>query len=123
MDLREQNETLKERIRQLEQALGYEMDTPPKWEMTRGEAIIFSSLIVKGFCSYNCLQIALHFDQWREIPDKTSVHAMMWRVRRKIRGDGLEIESVPGRGYRISPETKKRYFDLFGRFPDARLAA
>lgn len=100
----EQIETLRERVRQLVDALA-PPDTvvPIEWGLTASEARVFSHLTTRDVATKSSIMAALYSDR----PDEGDVEpkivdVFVCKMRRKIAKFGVEILTVWGQGYTLA---------------------
>lgn len=97
--LRDECETLRERVRQLEELLVPAVHVPLEWRLAKQEARLFAALTTREWVRHEALDAAIRLgsdgDGGRIVP----VIAM--RLRRKTARFGVVIETVWGEGYRL----------------------
>ncbi|NEI60939.1 winged helix-turn-helix domain-containing protein [Rhizobium leguminosarum] len=102
--LKEENATLRERIRQLETLLTPEdVDVPLEWQLANAERRIFSALTRLDVVSKEMLYQALYSDRLdldRE-PDCNAVESHVSKLRKKLRPFGVVIISKRFTGYSL----------------------
>ncbi len=115
----EQCEELRERVRQLEdRAYGRDIQwEAPTWlRLTRmQEALVRVLLVAAGRTVsreylYDATRVAIA--AYRSGTDIKIVDVVLSHLRGKLRPVGIEIETVWGRGYRLTPENAQRLADL-----------
>jgi DNA-binding response OmpR family regulator len=99
---------LRDRIEELETERGVGFCAPVEWRLTGHQADAFGAIlkakadVVSKESIYNALYGGLS-DVELKIVD-----VFVCKLRQKIEPFGIEIETVWGRGYRMSPEMKRR---------------
>lgn len=105
--LRDENETLRFRIRDLERnAFGDVLLFPPEWKLTNVERRILSVLTKRRLVPHDALVEAVYRDS--EIPMSNSLSCHLARLRQKLDPLGLYIETQIMVGYWVSQETQQR---------------
>ena len=100
-------ETLRERIRQLEDMLApVTWRIPPEWRLTGQEAVFFSHLLARDIGTKESLMAALYSDRIDE-PERKIVDVFVCKIRKKVAPHGVKIATVWGRGYRL--EDRERW--------------
>jgi two-component system cell cycle response regulator CtrA len=104
--LEEENERLTQKlsvatIHEKEEAVVY----PLSLRLTSQQGTILSVLIKREWASSGALHSIL---RTRAQDDGNLVGMQICKLRKKLRPLGVEIETMWGRGYRISPEHKRR---------------
>jgi two-component system cell cycle response regulator CtrA len=104
---------LKSRIADLERLLGLHWNPPRVLGLTKKEACVFG-LIVKrpGLCTYPVLYDAL-YSMRDDPPGDDLVRVYCCKVRAKLRPHGIEIGTMWGQGYFITPENMARINALY----------
>lgn len=114
-----QKERLAERVAQLEAALGLGFLAPLGWRLTRDQHRIFGVLMAREMATKDAIMAALYRDTGRDEAEIKIVDVQVCKLRPKLKPFGIEIETVWGQGYRISPAGKARVRQLM----DAERAA
>lgn len=111
--LEQENEMLRERIGEFEALLKVEWQPPLELALTPSEVQILRLLVAREDIVTR-QQIMTFFYALRpdvEQPEEKIVDVYVCKVRAKLRPFGLNVETVWGRGYRLSPETRKTLLD------------
>lgn len=106
-----ENERLKERVSQLETALGFDQDIPATLRLTRQERAIFGVILARELASRDQIMEALYPGK-KFKPAPKIVDVFVCKIRHKIRPRGLAFANVWGLGYRMSPEMKAEVAEL-----------
>jgi len=95
-------ETLRERVRQLEDALVPEaVSVPIEWQLTAHEARLFAFLTTRDVATKPAIMQALYSDRADEDPEIKIVDVFVCKLRKKVKPFGVDIETVWGRGYSL----------------------
>lgn len=95
-------ETLRERVRQLEDALVPDAATVPiEWQLTSSEARLFAFLTTREVATKTAIMQALYSDRPDEDPEIKIVDVFICKLRKKVKPFGVDIETVWGRGYTL----------------------
>lgn len=99
---REEIETLRERVRQLE-ALLLPADTgvPSEWGLTRTEARLFVHLTSRQIATIDTIMTALYGNRSGDEPDDRIVAVYLCKLRKKLSRYGVVIECIWGLGYSL----------------------
>jgi two-component system, cell cycle response regulator CtrA len=101
IDLQREIAILRERVRQLEEALVPEsVAVPLEFGLTGAEARVFAHLASRDFATKQSLMLALYGDRPEE-PEIKIVDVFVCKLRKKIARFGVSIETVWGQGYRL----------------------
>lgn len=104
-------EELEERVRQLEADLyNHDWESPVEIKLTRLEASIVATMVRSGRpCSESFLvQATRGRGSWASDPQSNLIASKISHIRDKFKPFGLEIETVWGVGYRLSPTSRAR---------------
>ncbi len=110
-----ENDMLRARVDTLERALGLQLDAPVAFGLTASEARVRGVLLNRDHAGKETIMLALYggLHQQDEAEIKI-VDVFVCKMRKKLKRFGIEIETVWGRGYRMTPEMKvaaRAYFD------------
>lgn len=110
--LLEERDTLREQVRQLEEALAPMAILPRAWGLTRNEETFLRAIRAVG---PNVLHreraLIAVYGMWEEAPDQKIADVLLSKVRGKLmRAQAqIHIETVWGRGWRMSAESCARF--------------
>lgn len=104
--LEAENARLRERIAQLEAAVGMALVTPLEWRLTPAEMRVFGVIMAREMATKDAVMAALYRDEGREEAEIKIVDVFVCKIRRKLKPFGIGIETVWGRGYRMGREAK-----------------
>ena len=103
---------LRDKVEELEAIIEYLKDSisppgllfPPRWRLTDKEARLLRALMAAVSLTKEQLLVAM-YDAEPDVEIKI-VDVLICRIRNKVKGDGLGIETMWGSGYRIAPPIK-----------------
>ncbi len=95
-------QTLRERIRQLEDILSpTSVTVPPEWRLTASEARVFAHLTTRPVATKQSIMMAVYSDRVDEDPEIKIVDVFICKMRKKLALYGVVIETVWGQGYAL----------------------
>src|SRR5271165_5233501 len=107
------------RIAELEEALFRpDFRVPPEWKLTRQEVTLLGALIASGdaVLTRAAMMSALYgSDDWAT---PKIIDVLMCKIRTKLKPHGIAVETVWGRGYRLSRPAREK-ISTFGSPRDA----
>lgn len=110
--LMEERDTLKEALRQMEQAMAPVMQLPREWRLTGCETKFLFAVraVAPNVAHKERVLIAMYGVLDQDMPDQKVIDVYACKVRRKLMAvqAQIHIETVWGRGYRLSPESLAR---------------
>jgi len=106
--LQREVETLRERVRQLEDALTPSAGLPLEWGLTATEARLFSAIAGREMATKQYLMTALYSDRPDEEPEIKIVDVLVCKIRKKLRPFGVEIKTIWGQGYMLPDRERFR---------------
>lgn len=99
--LREENDELRERLRQLtEQLASTKFLLPRELGLTPTEETLFRHLLTRDVATRRSAMTILYSDRGEE-PSENNIDIHIMRLRRKLGSQGVVITNVWGRGWRI----------------------
>jgi len=103
-----ENDTLRERVTQLEHEIGLSSERfPVFFDLTRNEAIIFGVLLNNVAPRKSAFMTALFSDRnENDSPDEKIIDVWLCKMRKKLAPFGIEIKTAWGLGYEM-PEPSK----------------
>ncbi|MDE1901502.1 MAG: winged helix-turn-helix domain-containing protein [Alphaproteobacteria bacterium] len=103
-----------ERIRELEkEKFGIGWMSPGCLKLTPYEERIISALMVRDAASKDNLMAAVYADRFeKEEPSIKIIDVFVCKLRQKLSRFDISIETIWGRGYKLTPEAKQRINDL-----------
>lgn len=104
--LEQENDELRERIRVLEEIVGIRIEVPLVFGLTAHEAMLFGLLLKRDLVTKDLAMLGLYGDRPNLDPEIKIVDVYVCKARKKLRRFGVEIETVWGRGYRLSAQSK-----------------
>uniref|UniRef100_UPI00333BC414 helix-turn-helix domain-containing protein n=1 Tax=Mesorhizobium sp. M0050 TaxID=2956861 RepID=UPI00333BC414 len=102
--IRQQQELdmLRERIRQLEDALvPPSISVPLEWLLTSSEARLFAFLTTRQIASKAAIMQAIYSAGADDEPEPKIVDVFVCKIRKKLKPFGVQIETVWGQGYSL----------------------
>lgn len=106
--LEAENEVLRGRVADLEEALGMRMDVPVEFGLTPHEARLFGFLLKVERASKARLMSALYFERIDAEPELKIIDVYVCKLRKKLKPYDIEISTLWGQGYYITPAAKAR---------------
>lgn len=104
--LEAENARLRDRIDQLEAAMGMDFVAPIEWRLTTAETRVFGVLMARELATKDAIMAALYRDQAKDEAEIKIVDVFVCKVRAKLKPFGFVIETQWGQGYFLTPETK-----------------
>lgn len=107
--LRERIEILEEENRQLRELLVPKLTFPAEWKLDPGESRVLSALYAaRGVCDMPRLLYALTYMRGgrQTEPVRTTVDIRLCKLRRKLRPYSIEISTIRGAGWSLTPESR-----------------
>lgn len=99
---RREIDTLRERMRQLEEILMPRGFQPPtEWRLTGQEARVFAHLASREEASKASIMMALYSDRPDEEPNIKIVHVFVCKLRKKLAPFGVSVRTIWGKGYAL----------------------
>ncbi len=103
--LTEENETLREKLRLLEQSQGLTLETPLVFRLTGQEARLFAVLLRRDLVTKELAMMTLYPTN-ENVEDKI-IDVFICKIRKKLKPFGIVVETVWGRGYRLPPQGRR----------------
>jgi hypothetical protein len=112
--LRDENDELRERVRQLEEHLRQKFLSPPHLGFTRTEDVLLGCLLSREVARRDFMHWALYSDRTDEdIPDIKALDSLICILNRKLKRIGIRILNKWGVGYFLPPQEKEKLKELF----------
>lgn len=114
--LREENDILRETVRQLREDLAPRMAFPKAWKLSPHQSAVLSCIMAASphVATRGRILSALYGD--REAPDCADklLNVMVHEIRKRLRAAGAEagIRNIFGRGYVMTAATRERLLDV-----------
>jgi len=105
--LRNENEDLREQVRQLKAVLAPEIEVPLEWGLSASERTIVQTLIARPVATRQMIWKSL-YDGMKDDRDPKVIDVFMCKIRHKLRPAGIVISTVWGRGWALAPEWRER---------------
>jgi two-component system, cell cycle response regulator CtrA len=107
--LEDENETLRERVRKLEEALGWRMTIPVIFGLSPHESRLFGGLLARDIMSKAQILDALYGHlPGDDEPEIKIVDVFVCKARAKLKPFGVEISTKWGNGYYLTKEAKAK---------------
>lgn len=123
--MEEENDILRERVRQLEKMLGISHDVPLLFALTGREGMLFNLLMSHPIVSKEAALDHMYFDRPNDMPELKIIDVFICKIRKKLLPFGVAIDTVWGRGYSMSGASKalvKQYLAQYQSEPPAQKA-
>lgn len=107
--LEDENETLRERVRQLEEALGWRLTVPVIFGLSDHESRILGALLTREMMSRVQILDALYGHKpGGDEPEMKIVDVYVCKARAKLKPFGVEISTKWGSGYYLTKDAKAK---------------
>lgn len=103
--LQEENDELREKVRQLEEIIGFHLRAPVAFGLNRHEEMVLGALTKRDRMTKEQIMMALYSDRI-ESPDIRIIDVYICRLRKKLKEFGIEITTIWGIGYALTPASK-----------------
>lgn len=101
-----ENDELREKVRVLEELVGFREEVPPIFCLTPAEGRVLGFLTKREVATKEQIMMAIYTDRpWIDVEIKI-VDVFVCKIRKKIAKFGVEIDTIWGRGYRMLPASK-----------------
>lgn len=102
-----ENERLRARVRELEEAMGMDFLAPLEFGLTGCESRVLGILLARDICTKKAIYAAL-YDSFIDDRDREPkiVDVFICKIRKKVRPFGVEILTVWGVGYQMDAAAK-----------------
>ena len=113
--LEDENDELRERVRQLEElCFGTTALMPAELELTGSESRLLAHLLAAPHATKDSLLAAIYSARPDDPPEIKIIDVFVCKVRKKIRPFGLDIQTVWGQGYLMPPASKAKLRTMMG---------
>jgi DNA-binding response OmpR family regulator len=106
--LEAENDQLRERIWQLEEAMGMNWAPPLEFQLSGSEATLLGVMMTKPMATKEMLFSGLYALRSDDPPEQKIIDVLICKVRKKVAPYGIVIETVWGRGYALTAESKMK---------------
>jgi two-component system cell cycle response regulator CtrA len=103
--LRDQNDELREKVRQLEEVIGLSFQAPVEFGLTRREEMVLGTLLRRERLSKEQIMTVMYSDRI-SVPDIRILDVYVCRLRKKLKPFEIEIRTMWGIGYALPPASK-----------------
>lgn len=104
--LTQENETLRERIAQLEEALRGKQPPPVELRLTASEAIVFGLLLARTMVSKQTIMTELYYSVGKDEAEAKIADVYICKIRAKLKPFNISIVTHWGQGWEM-PEASK----------------
>lgn len=105
-ELQKKNEYLEETVHRLREALTETRLLPREWRLTPSEENILGVMVNREVGTYEALLTALYLAKGRPEACQKILQVFICRLRKKVEPYGVEIRTIWGRGWALSPESR-----------------
>lgn len=100
--LREENDELREHIRQLtEQLASTKFAFPRDLGLTPTQEVVLRHLLTRDVITRRSTMLLLYSDRADDVLGENNIDVHISRIRQKLGPSGIQIENVWGRGWRV----------------------
>jgi two-component system cell cycle response regulator CtrA len=99
--LKDEIETLREKVKQLEALLAPEYRPPLEWCLTESEARVFAALLARDVATKEQIMHALYAERIDREPEMKILDVLVCKMRKKLAPHGINIVTVWGIGYSL----------------------
>jgi len=104
--LRVENDELRERIRQMEEAAGFNLEAPMEFLLSPLETRVMGVFMRHQRVSREQILQAVYAHRPNHIPEMKIVDVIVCKIRRKTTHFGIAIQTHWGLGYSLTPASK-----------------
>jgi two-component system cell cycle response regulator CtrA len=115
--LEAENDELRARIAELEEALGLAAQPTPMFGLTSQEAVMFGVLLKTANPRKATFMTAIYSDEADDPPDEKIIDVMICKMRKKLEPFGIKIDTSSGEGFSMAEESKARRGSEWPRDP------
>lgn len=119
--LEEENDELRERVRQLEGLLGMTFEAPLQFGLTAKESRVLGTLMNLPMATKQALMTALYRDRIDAEPGIKIVDVFVCKMRAKLEPFGIRVETLWGQGYFLKDETKAALAATLAEFAPSKV--
>lgn len=110
--LRQENEDLKHRVRELEQLLmGTELYLPPHLKLTARQEQLVKVMMSRPMMTREAAMFIIYQDNPEGVEPKI-LDVFICKIRKKLAEHGIEIKTIWGRGWQITEDGRRRIAEL-----------
>jgi two-component system cell cycle response regulator CtrA len=122
--LREENDELRERVRQLEEHLGWRFTSPSALGLTATHDIVLGCMMSRSVAREEFILEALYYrDPSGGTADDRIVDVFIYHMRKRLKPHGIAIYTERGVGYYLNADGKKKIQELLYATARTRSAA
>lgn len=108
-----ENELLREQVARLEGLMGITMKAPIELGLTPHEAGVFGVLMARDMVTKDMVMAAIYRNGAKDEAEIKIVDVFVCKIRKKLKPFGIEIATIWGQGYRLTPAEKQKVRALF----------
>jgi two-component system cell cycle response regulator CtrA len=101
-----ENERLRLRVEELEAAMGMDLVAPLHFGLTGSQSRVLGVILARDVATKEAIMAALYEDVCRDRAEPKIVDVFACKLRAKLKKFGIEIATVWGVGYAMSPQAK-----------------
>lgn len=105
-ELQKQNDFLQETVYRLREALTETRMLPREWRLTPSEQNIIGVMVNREVGTYEAFLTALYLAKGRPEASQKILQVFICRLRKKLEPFGIEIHTIWGRGWALSPAAR-----------------
>lgn len=105
----QENEILRARVRQLEDALIGTFEVPVEWSLTGSERQVFGVLVTRSLATREAIMAALYRDNAVDEAEIKIIDVFVCKIRKKLDPFGVKIATIWGQGYSLAPEWRAKF--------------
>lgn len=106
--LMDENETLKERVRQLEELLVFDKGwrPPAEWRLSKSESLIMGLLVSRNLVTRDACMAVIYGADGREPASESILGVWVARIRDKVKPFGVSVKTRWGQGFYLEPSVR-----------------
>ncbi len=112
----EENDMLRERVRQLEELLWISVEVPLLFGLSGKEGGLLNLLMSRPLLTKEQALDCLYFDRPNDTPELKIINVFICKLRRKLSKFGVTIDTAWGRGYSMSGESKAKVKEYMNQY-------
>ena len=112
--LEAENERLRDELDLLKESLGMDFIAPIEWGLTGSETKVFGRLLKTPVATKDALMATLYRDTGRDEAEIKIVDVFICKMRKKLAPFDIEIHTVWGVGYQLTPQSKALFERTWG---------
>lgn len=113
--LEAENERLRDELETLKSNLGMDFVAPLEFRLTPHETKILGRLMKGGPVNKRSLMDCVYTKGIDDEPEIKIVDVFVCKMRKKVKPFGMEIKTIWGVGYQLSPDSKALFEERWGK--------